>query len=135
MAKAKDFIGTPWRHQGRDRSGVDCVGLIVAMGYEFDMVPEGFWLPAYRREPDASLLGYFDKYMTPASRMDPPLGCAVIFAFGGSPYHAGILIDRERRVIVHASAPHKKVVVGALDNNRKGRVFIRAYDFPGVTDG
>jgi len=29
IAEARSYIGTPWRHRGRSRFGIDCIGLIV----------------------------------------------------------------------------------------------------------
>lgn len=29
VAEARSYLGTPWRHQGRNRMGIDCVGLVI----------------------------------------------------------------------------------------------------------
>jgi hypothetical protein len=29
VAAARSLVGTPWRHRGRGRRGIDCVGLVV----------------------------------------------------------------------------------------------------------
>ena len=29
IAEARSYIGVPWRHRGRSRFGIDCIGLIV----------------------------------------------------------------------------------------------------------
>lgn len=29
IAEARSYLGVPWRHRGRDRSGIDCVGIII----------------------------------------------------------------------------------------------------------
>ena len=31
VAAARGWLGVPWRHQGRSRAGVDCVGLVVVV--------------------------------------------------------------------------------------------------------
>lgn len=30
VAEARSYIGTKWRHRGRSRFGIDCIGLVVA---------------------------------------------------------------------------------------------------------
>lgn len=136
VVAAKSFLGTPWKHQGRSPKGVDCVGLIYAVAVHLGAIKEGeVEIPPYRRQPDGTLLDYFDRYMDRARLTDLKPGMAVIFEFMGSPYHAGIVTDTRRRAIVHAFAPSKKVVVDMLDNTQKGRKLIRAYDYRGVADG
>jgi cell wall-associated NlpC family hydrolase len=34
IATARRWIGVPFRHQGRNRAGVDCGGLLIAIGQE-----------------------------------------------------------------------------------------------------
>jgi hypothetical protein len=63
VAKAKSFIGTPWKHQGRTRRSVDCVGLVVAIADELGVLPPDLEIPPYRRVPDGSLEWYFRKHM------------------------------------------------------------------------
>ncbi len=35
---ARTWIGVPWRHQGRNRSGIDCGGLVVKVGQELGLL-------------------------------------------------------------------------------------------------
>lgn len=53
--QARQWIGTPWHHQGRKRGvGVDCVGLIVGALAEMGVyVPDYTW---YRRAPEGDAL-------------------------------------------------------------------------------
>lgn len=137
VASARSFLGVPWRHQGRARvTGVDCVGLVYAVAEDLGLLPpEGIIIPPYRAQPDASLLSYFDRYMDsiPLSRIKD--GTAVVFSFGGSPHHAGIVVNASARAIVHAYASRKAVVVDYLDGTSKGRQLLRAFDYRGVQDG
>ncbi|MFP4004522.1 MAG: hypothetical protein ACLFV8_12150, partial [Alphaproteobacteria bacterium] len=52
---ARSYVGTPWRHQGRDRKGLDCVGLLYLVwcdlgfdpsvdGTGYGHVSDGRWL-------------------------------------------------------------------------------------------
>lgn len=52
---AMSMIGVRFLHQGRDRNGVDCVGLLVVLGQEINY-PEIFDVEAYRRIPISSVI-------------------------------------------------------------------------------
>lgn len=132
---ALSFIGTPWRHQGRSRTGCDCIGLVAAIADELGALPADFEVPAYRRQPTAELLNYFDRYMTRIATTAVKEGSVAIFSFYGTPHHAGIIVNSSATDIVHAFATRKKVVADYLENGANGRRFIRAYDYRGVIDG
>jgi len=132
---AREYLGVTWRHQGSNRAGVDCVGLILAVGYELDMIPRGLKVPPYKRIPNTTLLTYFDMAMTPCLPKDVKNGTAVVFSYGGTPHHAGIVVDATTGAIIHAYGTEKKVVIGYLHSNHKSRKFTRAYDYTGVQNG
>jgi len=132
---AKSFLGTRWKHQGRDRRGVDCVGLLVAIADALECTPKDLIIPPYGRQPDGSLMEYFRLHMTQVPLNKLKAGTALVFEFGGSPYHAGVLIDPARQSFVHAYAARKKVVYDVLNNNQQGRKLTSAWDFHGVVDG
>ena len=44
VAKARSFIGTKWRHRGRTKRGIDCIGLVVVS------VMHGGFMPKDRRD-------------------------------------------------------------------------------------
>lgn len=131
----RSFAGTPWKHLGRSRRGVDCVGLVIAVADELKFTPPDLEVPVYGRQPDGTLLSYFDRYMVRIGLSDIRDGSVVIFSYYGSPYHAGIVTDGKSRAIMHAYAAQRKVVPDFLDNTARGRTLIRAYDYKGLTDG
>lgn len=137
VASATSFLGVPWRHQGRARAtGVDCVGLVYAVAEDLGLLPpEGVFIPPYRVHPDASLLSYFERYMDPVPLTKIKDGVAVVFSFGGSPYHAGVVVNASSRALVHAYAARREVVTDYLDGTSKGRRLLRAFDYRGVQDG
>ncbi len=135
VSKAKSFIGTPWKHQGRSRRSVDCVGLVYAIASELDILPPKIKVPTYRRVPDGSVEGYFKNYMDPASKHALKPGMVLLHSFMSSPYHASILLDPETGAIVHGYAIQRKVVLDLFKGWKDGMVLHAVYDYRGVTDG
>lgn len=132
---AQTFLGVPWQHQGRTRDGVDCVGLVYAVYAALGYPTSHVVIPPYRTQPDGTLLSIFDRYMTRIPLKAIGNGSVAVFAFAGSPYHAGIVADVHSSSLIHAFAGKRAVVYDYLDNPTKGREFIRAYDFNGVING
>lgn len=135
VATAKSFIGTPWKHQGRTRRSVDCVGLVYAVANELGVLPQNITIPPYRRVPDGSAAVYFDRHMDRARKDSLKRGMVLLHSFMGSPFHASILVDPTTGAIVHAYARHRKVVIDLFKGRKDGMVLYAAYDFKGVTDG
>jgi cell wall-associated NlpC family hydrolase len=52
--RARDYLGVPWRHLGRSRAGVDCIGLVLLAARDAGLdLPD----PApYQREPQGARL-------------------------------------------------------------------------------
>lgn len=134
--EAKRWLGVPWKHQGRSRRGVDCVGLVYCVALDLGLVEEGeVRIPRYGPQPDGTLLSYFEQHMVrrPVSHLAP--GAVMIFSFARSPYHAGILTSVNPSSLIHAYARRRKVVPDMVDSVLWGRVPCALYDFKGVVDG
>lgn len=128
-------VGIPWRHQGRTRRGVDCVGLIYLMADEMGVMPEGVTVPAYRRDPNGEVRGYFDKYLTPLSLTQVNVGSILLHSFRGTPFHASVMLDPATGTIVHGYARHRRVVVDTFKGTKDGMRLHAVYDFPGIPHG
>lgn len=94
---ARRFLGIPFLHGGRDRSGLDCLGLIHLFYREFDIrVPEGDGQPYSeewaQEDPDRYLRGI----MTLGSECPiddlRPLDL-VYFRVGRTIAHAGVMVS------------------------------------------
>ena len=108
IAAARTYIGTPWRHQGRDRHGLDCVGLIVAAAAEIGIVAND--IPNYRR---ANRGKFFDAVLahTKALTELPRSGDLVVMRDHIAPIHIGILcIEDGRRTLIHAATRRRSVI-------------------------
>lgn len=136
VACAQSYLGVRWLHQGRSRAGVDCVGLVAAIALDLGLVdPKALVIPPYRTRPDGSLLQYFSTHMDRINKRNVQAGSVAIFAFGGSPYHAGIITDVHSSAIIHAYAAERKVVYGYLASTAHGRELVCAFDFKGIVNG
>lgn len=54
---ARSWISVRWRHQGRTRDGIDCVGLVVVVCR--DLAIWDYDVAGYPREPDGSFMSHF----------------------------------------------------------------------------
>ncbi len=105
---ARTWVGVPFRHQGRTRYGVDCIGLIICARAELVRDPAVFRTPTdYRRNPNGALLEHFPKFAVQIDKPEP--GAVVVIGWPKQvhPSHVGI-ITPER--IIHAYTAARAVV-------------------------
>ena len=108
VTEARTWLGVRWRHQGRTRFGIDCVGLIVVVGRELGLLDYDFG--GYGRRPDKSFMSHFETNGTRVPRADRQAGDVAIFKDQNYPCHVGLFGSKaDRLTVIHARAP-KKVV-------------------------
>lgn len=124
VAAADAWVGVPWRHQGRSREGIDCLGLLIVVARDLGL-DQGVDVTApefrnYRRLPPAGLATELAKHLDRAGEIAP--GRIGLFALPGSaPAHVAIFGDwGDDRAggacdIIHAYMPHQAVVRHKLD--------------------
>lgn len=107
-ACARSWVGVPFRHQGRTRSGVDCAGLVVAVLAECRALPADFRdVKGYGRAPQAAL-GELVEYLTiPAARPAP--GVLVLIRWPGERFASHVAICTGEN-LVHAYMRVRAVV-------------------------
>lgn len=117
VEQARTWIGVPFLHQGRTRIGVDCLGLVIAVGQELGMVDltelEIKMMSRYRRIPrvEEVLPALLVKTLEPGPEVR---GAIVHLTWGpGRGYHAGILV--EQGTVVHASS-----LIGSVQEEKLG---------------
>ncbi|GLQ07506.1 NlpC/P60 family protein [Sneathiella chinensis] len=115
VEKARSWTGVKWRHQGRSRQGVDCVGLCL-------MVADGVGHPVpapvdYDRRPNGSaLLRHLTSTLVPIRTDDPAPGDIALFRDEGTPVHVGVLACQDGQwTVIHAHAARRKVVEEPVD--------------------
>lgn len=87
----RSYLGVPWRHAGRGRTGVDCVGLLACAGADAGL-PEAAALPpaTYGRGYDgAALIAAIRRHAVPVTAPEP--GDIVRLA---GPTHVGAVVPR-----------------------------------------
>ncbi len=116
VAEARRWIGVRWRHQGRSRAGVDCIGLCLCAleagaGATFDA-------PAtYARRPSGRLLqAALAAALDPVQSGSGQAGDIALFSEAGQRVHVGILASKEGvQTVIHAHARRRAVVEEPLD--------------------
>jgi cell wall-associated NlpC family hydrolase len=106
---ARSWIGTPFRHQGRTRFGIDCVGLLVAVADELGIAAVD--VPGYnRRSHGKDFMRPFEEHCRPRTFGQMAPGDIVIFHDELFPCHTGIYSQlRGVAHVVHAVATLRQV--------------------------
>ena len=110
IASARQWLGVPWKHQGRTRSGIDCIGLLIlvaqAAGYT-DKDERG-----YSRRPDGrNFIARFQEEMDEIALADIRPGDVLVFADSCYPCHCAIVSQKNGALyIIHAHATRRQVL-------------------------
>lgn len=93
IEECRTYLGVPWRHQGRSRKGVDCVGfLLLALKHLNIYMLE---IKGYSRHPDGvELKAVMDKQPS-LERVYPPYkrGDIALFRIRREPQHVALLTE------------------------------------------
>ena len=132
VAKAREFVSVPWRHQGRNRVGMDCAGLIICVAHDLGL--SDFDTRAYGRLPQADRMReLMRKHCTelPAVKLSP--GLVALMRFEAEPQHLAIIADYAYggHGIVHALMQSRRVVEHRLDDLWRSRI-VALYALPNV---
>jgi cell wall-associated NlpC family hydrolase len=136
VAAARGWLGTPWRHQGRSRHGVDCGGLLVQVARELGLADVD--VTAYPMEADgASLRALCEAHMARIPLAEAAPGDAVLIRFRppGPESHLALVTDYPggRLALLHAlnRGADGRVVEHRLDAHWRSLI-VAAYRLPGV---
>jgi cell wall-associated NlpC family hydrolase len=114
---ARQFLDTPFKHQGRYLHGVDCAGLVILsakmIGQEIVDV-EGY----HRMPDDKALTLAMDSQLTKVHRA-PEVNDIVLMAIGKNAQHIGIITPNG---LIHAYEGAGKVVEHNFDARWSSRV-------------
>lgn len=125
VAAARSYLGTRYHHQGRNRAGIDCAGLIVCVAR--DLGVEVGDVAGYARTPDGdSLRRAVEGQAVRVATAQP--GDILLMRFDGDPQHLAIMTDYG---MIHSYAQARRVVEHRVDAEWAKRI-VAAYQFPGV---
>ncbi len=127
---ARKYLGCPWRHQGRARTGTDCAGLLVMVGWDLGVES---WDPGkhhgYLRIPDGKTVNeimgaIMDKLQPNEETLIPGHVVQIAYLSGQKEMvtHMGILTDLDGLGLIHAYFPMGRVVEHRLDEEWLQRV-------------
>jgi cell wall-associated NlpC family hydrolase len=110
VTEARGWLGVPWRHQGRTRSGIDCVGLVVrvalALGVS-DYDSTGY----SRRAQGQAFVEHFRSNMDGVAIPVARPGDVLVFADQAYPCHCGFLTEwLGHPHLLHAHATRRQVI-------------------------
>lgn len=137
VAEARDWLGTPYRHQASLKGvGCDCLGLVRGVwrafyGAEPEPMPAYTpdWAEAAGRETLAAAAA---RHLVPIAMSDAAAGDVILFRWrdGLPAKHAGIVIGDDRFIHAHDGAAVAEANLSAWWRRR----LALAFRFPGVTD-
>lgn len=103
---ARNYLGTPYRHQGRDKRGLDCAGLIVVTLQDLGVAVAD--VQGYTMNPHRGRLQKIIESNTCISMVDvPESGDILLIRFKTEPQHLAFKTDLG---IIHATADLGMVV-------------------------
>lgn len=130
VAAARSYLGVRWRHKGRTRHGVDCVGLLVAVSNDLGLGVKDTDLD-YKRTPDVHL--FLQMLRSQSDRGDfnniRP-GSILMMRQHIYPCHCGIAVFSPTPSLIHAAANNKQVIEEPLAKIMHELIEVR--EFKGV---
>ena len=138
VVQARTWLGTAFHHQGRVKHvGVDCIGLIVCVVRELELVNEAgefladYDYTQYSRTPDGfTLKSKLDTHLQPIPVEEIGPGDVLLFRFNKNPQHVAFVTDRldGDLSILHCYSTSNFVAEHRLDDKWRNLI-VAAYRF------
>lgn len=118
---ARELLGVPYKHQGRSKTGMDCVGVLVYCAARAGLRHKVHDLPMYSTRPNIKemddALSKCDFESIPLAEIKP--GDILRVSFGGLPSHFAIYT--ENGTVIHAVSSRGKVCEHRYDSHFKSQ--------------
>jgi len=130
---ARSYLGVKFRHQGRTRAGIDCVGLLVCVAR--DLGASDYDATGYnRRAQGLGFLHHFQNNLDQISTQDAKPGDVLVFVESIFPCHTGIMSARhDLPHLIHAHAPRGVVLEEPFGDEWRSKLRY-AFRFPDLTE-
>ena len=119
VTEAKKWVGVEFRHCGRNKYGVDCIGLVIKVAHGLNL--SEYDTNSYARRPNvAEFLRGFKSHMDAVPKSQMAHGDVLLTKAVRFPVHCGILEVDEygQKWFIHSSEPIGQVVREALSEQR-----------------
>lgn len=103
--EARTWVGVPFRHQGRNRYGIDCVGLPIVVCQSLGLIGPRFEITNYGRLPSGELVERLKSHCEPICAATP--GCLLVIAWTKIAAHVAICTGE---TMIHAYESVGRVV-------------------------
>ncbi len=130
--EALKYLGVPFKHRGRTKNGMDCVGLLIRSAmdcgyYDYEEFP-------YGREPRGSVLeGVLYRHFGEPEMRQPKVNDVLLMKlrFAAAPSHVGIVTEHPEGGlgIIHAYGEIGRVVLQRLSEDKIKRI-VGVYRWP-----
>lgn len=120
VSKAREYVGTPHHHSGRDCNGVDCAGLLYCVFKDLGLPLRP--IPMYGRIVDPNFLieRVEENFSLVPGHLDDAIpGDILMIRFNKTPQHVAILTEGK---IIHSYEKAGQVVEQRLNDMWKSRV-------------
>lgn len=136
LKEARSWINVPFKHQGRTRNGVDCVGLVVVVCRALGV--SSYDSTVYSRRPSEDIsqfLGHFRENCIELPKWtDAKPADLLVFSHRGLPCHVGFRSSIQRSpAVIHSVAAYRCVRETPLTNEWLDSVKF-AFQLPNLTE-
>lgn len=129
---ARTWVGVPFRHQGRDRNGVDCVGVPIVVLAELGAVERDFEILDYPRQPHHDILER--RLIAHCTRLPHAVpGCLIAIRWHRTLAHVALYTDTD--TLIHALEHRARVIEHGFRGMWRTRFAQGAWALPGVRYG
>ncbi|MEE8608991.1 MAG: NlpC/P60 family protein [Nitrospiraceae bacterium] len=125
VESVRTWIDVPYRDKGRNRQGVDCIGLLLVAAQEVNLTAYDTLDYPRRPNPQDFLRG-MKSHLDRIPKTEAGHGDIMVFAEPRHPCHVGILdVEPNGTVyVIHAYAPVRKVIREPLTADRRKRAMM-----------